>query len=141
DDRVTFVGQVPPTSVPRYWSLADVVVLPRKPFKVCKVVSPLKPFEAMAMSKVVVLSDLPVMREIVQDGETGLLCRPEDPAHIAEILERLAASPQLRDRLGKDARKWILEKRTWAANVDRLKEIYRRVAGRGMAVREFAVGT
>lgn len=142
DDRVTFVGQVPPASVPRYWSLADAVVLPRKPFKVCKVVSPLKPFEAMAMSKVVVLSDLPVMREIVQDDETGLLCRSEDPVHIAEVLERLMASPELRARLGRNARQWIVEKRTWAANAHRLREIYHRVNGPGAAVdRGFAVGT
>jgi glycosyltransferase involved in cell wall biosynthesis len=127
DDRITFVGQVPPASVPRYWSLADAVVLPRKPFKVCKVVSPLKPFEAMAMSKVVVLSDLPVMREIVDDGETGLLCRSEDPGHIAEILEHLILDPELRARLGEQARQWILKERTWSANARRLGEIHQRL--------------
>ena len=37
------------------------------------VVSPLRPFEAMAMEKAVVLTDLPALREIVSDGETGLI--------------------------------------------------------------------
>jgi glycosyltransferase involved in cell wall biosynthesis len=131
DDRITFVGQVPPASVPRYWSLADAVVLPRKPFKVCKVVSPLKPFEAMAMSKVVVLSDLPVMREIVQDDKTGLLCRFEDPIHIAKILERIIGAPELRTRLGEEARKWILKERTWTANSRRLQEIHQKLLSSG----------
>lgn len=89
-EQISFLGWVPPAMVPQYWALADAVVLPRKPFKVCMVVSPLKPFEAMSMGKPVILGDLPVMREIVRDGETGMLCRAGDPASLADTLERLA---------------------------------------------------
>ena len=121
---VTFVGRVKPAEIESYLSLSDVVPIPRKPFKVCMVVSPLKPFEAMAMAKPVILTDLPALREIVQDGETGLLCKPADPTDLAAALARLARDPQLRQTLGAKARDWVVENRTWAKNAERLKELY-----------------
>ena len=38
--------------------------------------SPLKLFEYMAAERPVVTADLPVLREVVRDGETALLCPP-----------------------------------------------------------------
>jgi glycosyltransferase involved in cell wall biosynthesis len=125
---VTFLGAVPPAEIPRYWSLADAVALPRKPFKVCEVVSPLKPFEAMAMGKPVILSDLPVSREIVRDGETGLICRPADPQDLAATLARVARDGALRNRLGAAARAWVVGHHSWKMNAQRLIEIYDRLA-------------
>lgn len=123
-DRVTFAGRVRPEEIQAYLSLADVVTIPRKPFKVCMVVSPLKPFEAMAMEKAVILSDLPALMEIVEDGKTGLICKAADPAHLATVLERLARNPDLRGELGRAARRWAVEKRSWAQNAANLKKLY-----------------
>jgi glycosyltransferase involved in cell wall biosynthesis len=121
---VTFVGRVPPDDVRRYLSLADAVTLPRKAFKVCNVVSPLKPLEAMAMAKPVVLTDLPVLREIVKHDVTGLLAAPGSPRDLARTLTRLAADPDLRTRLGEAARRWVLQERSWSAAATVLKSIY-----------------
>ncbi len=127
-DRVTFTGRVRPDEIQAYLSLADVVTIPRKPFKVCMVVSPLKPFEAMAMEKALVLSDLPALTEIVEDGKTGLICKAADPADLAAVLERLARMPDLRSELGRAARQWVVEKRSWAQNATNLKELYEALA-------------
>lgn len=121
---VTFVGRVRPDEIRAYLSLADVVAIPRKPYKVCMVVSPLKPFEAMSMEKAVILSDLPVLREIIADGETGLICKPADPADLAVALERLAMDTELRNRLGRAARQWVIKHRSWSRNARYLKELY-----------------
>lgn len=123
-DRVTFAGRVRPDEIQAYLSVADVVTIPRKPFKVCMVVSPLKPFEAMAMEKAVVLSDLPALTEIVEDGKTGLICKAADPADLAAVLERLARKPDLRGELGRAARRWVVEKRSWVQNAANLKDLY-----------------
>lgn len=125
--NVHFVGRVAPDQVARYWSLADAVALPRKNHKVCRIVSPLKPFEVMAMRIPVVLSDLPVMHEIVQDGVTGRICRPDDPGHLAEVLENLMDDPGQRSRLGAAGRDWLLSNRTWAANAAAMKTVYDRL--------------
>jgi glycosyltransferase involved in cell wall biosynthesis len=123
-DRVIFAGKVNPDEVRAFLSLADAVALPRKPLRVCEVVSPLKPFEAMSMAKPVVLSNLAALREIVVDGQTGLLCRPGDPAHLAEILLQLVRDPSQRWRLGQEAREWIVKERSWARNADALRMLY-----------------
>jgi glycosyltransferase involved in cell wall biosynthesis len=132
-DAVSFVGSVDPADVRPYWSLADAVALPRKPLKVCEIVSPLKPFEAMAMGKPVVLSDLPVLAEIVKDGETGRLCEPASPQHLASILEELARDPALRARLGAAGREWVLAHRTWGANVSGVEATFAALAGGSVA--------
>lgn len=123
-NAVSFLGVVSHDQARDYLSLADTVALPRKPFKVCEIVSPLKPFEAMAMEKPVVLSDLPVLREIVADGTTGRLCRAGDAADLARVLQELAADPELRVKLGRAARRWVIANRSWNGNAARLKEIY-----------------
>ncbi len=129
---VSFVGSVPPDEVQRYWSLADIVAVPRKPFEVCRVVSPLKPFEAMAMEKPVILSDLPASREIVRDGVTGLVCRAGDPSDLASTIARLAADPNLRRDLGRRAREWVVANNSWQMNAERLVDLYERLAPLGI---------
>ena len=91
-------------------------VVPRTANRVSRLVTPLKPYEAMALERAVVVSDLPALREIVTPGETGLTFRAEDAEDLAEVLGRLLDDPALRARLGRQAREWILAERTWAAN-------------------------
>ena len=137
-DSVKFVGRVRPAEIQAYLSLADVVAMPRKPYRVCEIVTPLKPFEAMSMEKAVVLSDLPALREIVSDGDTGLLCKPADPADLAAVLKRLAADPALRTRLGREARKWVLDHHSWSANADTLVQLYRSLSGLAALPRDYS---
>ncbi|GEP58617.1 glycosyltransferase family 4 protein [Reyranella soli] len=130
---VIFVGRQSPDEISAYLSLADVVAIPRKPFEVCKVVSPLKPFEAMSMSKAVIVSDLPALREIVIDGQTGLICKPADPQDLARTLTRVQSDPELQQRLGQAARKWVIDCRSWASNAERLGNLYSNLGNAGTA--------
>jgi glycosyltransferase involved in cell wall biosynthesis len=65
--------------------------------------TPLALFEAMASGKAIVSTSVDGCREILEDGRTGLLVRPADPAALAEGLDRLLASPDLREALGREA--------------------------------------
>jgi glycosyltransferase involved in cell wall biosynthesis len=125
-DRGTLImpGRVEHAEVPRYYSLIDVFVVPRTDDRVSRLVTPLKPFEAMAMQRAVVVSDLPALREIVTPGETGMTFRAEDEGQLAEILDELLADPARRSRLGEQARQWVLANRTWSANGRRYRELY-----------------
>jgi glycosyltransferase involved in cell wall biosynthesis len=127
DGTVIMPGRVPHAEVPRYVSILDVFVVPRTADRVSQLVTPLKPFEAMAMARPVVVSDLPAMREIVEPDVTGLMFRAEDPDDLANVLAGLLDDAGLRSRLGGQARELVLANRTWAANGRRYRELYERL--------------
>jgi len=120
-------GRVPHDQIARYYSLLDVFVVPRTANRVSQLVTPLKPYEAMAMEQAVVVSDLPALREIVTPGETGLTFRPDDADDLAEVLAALLDDPTLRGRLGRRAREWVAAERTWTANGRRYRELFERL--------------
>lgn len=66
--------------------------------------------EAMAMEKAVIEADSGPAREIVEDGRSGILVPPCDPVRLAEAIVKLLRNPDLRKRLGKEARERIREK-------------------------------
>ncbi len=133
-----FTGRVGHEEVRRYYDRMDVVALPRQDWPVTRVVTPLKPLEAMALGKALLVADLPALREIVTDGETGLLHRPGDLAHWIGLCGRLLDDEDERRSFGAEARRWVLANRTWARALEPLPEVYQaaiRAAG-AMAVEE-----
>jgi glycogen synthase len=122
--RVIFTGRVPHHDVQRFYSLLDVFVVPRIDLRVNHVVTPLKPFEAMAMEKPVLASDVGGLAEIVRNGETGLLFRAGDRADLAAKIVGLVRQPELRARLGRMARQWVVGERDWPVLVRRYGAIY-----------------
>jgi glycosyltransferase involved in cell wall biosynthesis len=127
DGTLIMPGRVPNDEVARYYSVIDVFVVPRTADRVSALVTPLKPFEAMAMERALVVSDVPPLREIVTPGETGLLFRREDADDLAAVLEGLLDDEALRHRLGRQAREWVAAERTWAQNGARYRALYERL--------------
>jgi glycosyltransferase involved in cell wall biosynthesis len=119
-----FTGRVPSAQVRDYYALLDVFVVPRTPDRVCQLVTPLKPVEAMASGLPVVLSSVRALAEIVTDGETGLLSPPLEAGELADRLQQLLASPGLRAKLGTAARDWVARDRTWGHNAERYRAAY-----------------
>jgi glycosyltransferase involved in cell wall biosynthesis len=70
---------------------------------------PLALLEALLARSAVVATDEGDVSEIVQDGETGLLVRAEDPKALAGAIRRLLADADLRRRLGEQGRQRVLE--------------------------------
>jgi glycosyltransferase involved in cell wall biosynthesis len=127
DGTLVMPGRVPHAGILAYYSLIDVFVVPRTANRVSRLVTPLKPYEAMAMEKAVVVSDLPALREIVIPGETGQVFRSEDADDLARVLGLLLDDPALRSRLGRQAREWVTATRTWTENGRRYRALYERL--------------
>lgn len=114
-DRVTlFTGRVPRSQALMYHQALDVFVVPRRDVRVCRLVTPLKPIEAMAYGRPVVASDLPALREIVALPGSGLLTPAGDRPHLASSLEDLARDPALSQAFGASGRSFAAT-RTWDA--------------------------
>jgi glycosyltransferase involved in cell wall biosynthesis len=77
--------------------------------------SPLKLFEYMAAGRAIIMSDLPVLREVVRDRVHALMVEPENTAAWVDALAQLARDPGLRERLGREARAEFLRTHTWVA--------------------------
>lgn len=130
EDFVRFTGRVPHAEVERYYSLVDIAPFPRLPLPVCEMVSPLKPFEALAMGKAVVASDVAALAEIIQPGVTGLLHRKGDAADLTRQLETLLDDDALRAELAEQGRNWVREHRQWTDVARIVSGIYEELGGR-----------
>jgi glycosyltransferase involved in cell wall biosynthesis len=122
-----FTGRVPAAKVRQFHALLDIFVVPRTPDRVCQLVTPLKPVEAMASGLCVVTSEVKALTEIVKHEVTGMQTVPQDPVSLADCLERLFYSPDIRRKLGDNAREWVSGDRTWARNAARYKDAYARL--------------
>jgi glycosyltransferase involved in cell wall biosynthesis len=122
-----FTGRVPMAKVRDYHAVLDVFVVPRTPDRVCQLVTPLKPVEAMASGLPVVVSAVRALGELVKDKVTGLLVPPLDAAALADALQLLLDSPELRRELGDNAREAVARDRTWEHNTARYREAYARL--------------
>jgi len=122
--HITMTGRVPHNEVEAYYRQIDVLVYPRTSELVCEVVSPLKPLEAMAMSKAVVASNVAALADMVADRETGLLHQKDDCDDLVERLVELIESPELRAELGRNARNWVVSERDWSTLAQRVAGVY-----------------
>jgi glycosyltransferase involved in cell wall biosynthesis len=125
DGTVIFTGRVPHHEIERYYRTIDIFVVPRTSDRVSQLVTPLKPYEAMAMARPVVVSAVAALLEIVSDGETGRTFRPDDPDDLARVIGELLDDPAQRARLGHAARAWVAANRTWTHNGERYLTLYR----------------
>jgi glycosyltransferase involved in cell wall biosynthesis len=113
--RLAFID--PGTSVPELIEAFDAFVLtsPRRSEGM-----PTAVLEAMASGKAVVATDVGAVEELVDDGVTGFVVEPENPAAIARAVLRLIQDPELRRRMGDAGR----ERASEHFDLDRLADLH-----------------
>ena len=126
-DRIVFSGAIPHDEVAAMYALLDAFVVPRRDERAARLVTPLKPFEAMAMARPLIVADLPALTEVAPDGERSLAYRAEDAMALAAAVVRLMDHPDLGVRLGEAGREWVTRERTWASNGPRWTAVYEAV--------------
>src|SRR5205085_10731911 len=95
-NRIRFIGLHQRDVIPKVIRTFDIALQPRA----VAYASPLKLFEYMACGRAIVAPNQPNIREILADGENAVLFDPEDSGALWLAIRRLAAEPQLRERLG-----------------------------------------
>jgi glycosyltransferase involved in cell wall biosynthesis len=118
-DRVVFTGAVDHKDIPGYYSLIDIFVVPRIAERAATYVTPLKPFEAMALGKPVVVSDLPALVEIVAPPLRGTTFAAGDVDALASLLLRLFDDVEQCATMAAAGLNWVRMSRTWESNGQR----------------------
>lgn len=137
-DHVTFTGRIPHADVKDMYAIADVVAYPRRLTRTTALTTPLKPLEAMAMAKAVVVSDVAPMLELVRDGQTGVVFQAGDVRDLASKLTKLLRNAARREQVGQGAREWVLRERQWPDLISRYKDVYRSVVRQSRRVADAA---
>lgn len=121
-DSVEFTGSLANNIIPQYLRRMDIFVVPSlsESFGVSAL-------EASACEIPVIASNVGGLPEVVVDGETGYLVPPRNEAAIAEKIIKLIEEPELRQNLGANGRKFVLENYEWNSCARKMEEIYERI--------------
>ena len=128
-DAVTMTGPLPHAEVAPLYAMADVMAYPRLLTRTTALTTPLKPLEAMAMGKAVLVSDVPAMLELVSPGVTGAAFKAGDVRELQQQVLALLGDDALRMRLGSAARQWVVANRDWRQLVSIYSDVYAAVTG------------
>jgi glycosyltransferase involved in cell wall biosynthesis len=118
---VEFVGSVSHEALPGYYRSADIHLFPSTSRAEA---FGLVALEAAASGIPTIASDLPGVRTVVKDEETGLLVPPGDVQALAEAIDRLLNDRPLREKLGQSARNRALSAYAWERLIPTLEQTY-----------------
>jgi D-inositol-3-phosphate glycosyltransferase len=120
-DRVHFLGPVPHTELPGVLRGADVFLLTTQPPESFGIVL----IEAMACGLPAIATEYPGVRAVIDDGSTGLVVKPQDPAAAAAAIQALIdAGPDGRARMGAAGREKAERLWSWPRLLDRMEDVY-----------------
>ncbi|QYZ79864.1 glycosyltransferase [Methanofollis formosanus] len=126
--NIFFYGFLPHAKTVEYILAFDVTLVPnQKHVSTCitdedigKWTSPLKIFEYMAAGKAIICSDLPVLREVLENGHNALLCDPDDINSWKEALTFLSEREDVRIQLGENAKNDFIRKYSWYSRAEKI---------------------
>jgi len=120
EQSIIFEGAVNQDRIRDLYSQADAFSIPSFAEGI-----PVVLMEAMSMEIPCVTTRITGIPELIRDGVDGLLVAPSDAQGLADALAKLMDEPELRKKMGKEARQRIIDKYNLEKNVDRLAEVFR----------------
>jgi glycosyltransferase involved in cell wall biosynthesis len=127
ENNVIFLDRMPHTEIGKYYNLVDAIVLPRLNVYECRMVTPLKPIDAMAYKTLVIASDLPALRYTITPYKTGILFEPEDSIDLSNKIIRCIYNPIRHGKIVNRAYDNVLQNFTWDSVVPRYEEVYKKL--------------
>ncbi|MDD5596365.1 MAG: glycosyltransferase family 4 protein [Victivallaceae bacterium] len=120
EDNIKFLGML--DDIPAFLKSADIFV-----FTSISESGPMAVWEAMAMSKPVVSTDVGAVSENMENGESGFIVPVKDPAALCEKVEILLKNPALGKEMGKRARAAVREKLDISITAGKYASFYRQI--------------
>jgi glycosyltransferase involved in cell wall biosynthesis len=114
EEKINFLGAVENSKLPGIYQSAEVVVFP----SVVDIKGDMEGFglvmvEALGCECSVIASDLPAIHDIIIDDKTGIIVKQKNVQQIAQEIIYLLDNPDMQRSLGKEGRKYVLERYDW----------------------------
>jgi glycosyltransferase involved in cell wall biosynthesis len=116
-ERVQFLGKLSPEAARESLGRCALVCIPRKPYKVCQIIPPIKLVEALAMGKPVIVPDLPVFRDELGSSGGGWFFRSGDKEDLAQVISQVIGDQAVLDVAGRKARQHAVSHRNWQDHI------------------------
>jgi len=119
EKQVTFTGGKPQNELSKYYSAADVTVVPSyyEPFGMTAI-------EAMACGSVVIASRVGGLKTTVIENKVGALFEPRDPSQLAEKIKIILDQPKMNAEMRKNTRPYVEEKFGWKSVARGVSGVY-----------------
>lgn len=106
ENNITFVSKVPRSQIPDYYSLCDVLVLPRPTHLGTEVAAPTKFAEYCAIGKPILTTDVGDAAELVKKYRNGIIVENNSPDNLKKgIIKFLTLKKDTIFNMGKNSRK------------------------------------
>jgi glycosyltransferase involved in cell wall biosynthesis len=106
--NLIIIGQQPRSKIPALIRASSACMVLLKKSEIFKTVIPSKVLEFMACGRPVILGVEGQARELVNEADCGVCVPPEDPASLAGAIEKLYSDCELRERLGRNGRNYVV---------------------------------
>jgi PEP-CTERM/exosortase A-associated glycosyltransferase len=126
-NEIIFVGKVNHNEIINYYGLIDIFVVPRIKSKVNELVTPLKPYEALAMGKVLVVSNVGGLKEIITNNKTGVIFESENAEDLSNKICYLIEDNELREKLSRNGEANARHNFEWSVISQKYKGVYRKI--------------
>ena len=129
-EQVEFCGRITHSEVPAWIRSGRIGLVTLQPIDKFLKNIPTKMFEYWACGLPVIASDLPPIREFLQDETNGLLFNPRNPEDLARAIRRLVESPRERHRMGTNGQTQVFESWNNDRQIDTLVNFYAQLGNR-----------
>lgn len=123
-ENVKYFPQQPFEKLPEFLSFTDLVVIPQRKRSSSYGQVPAKIFDAMAMAKPIISTDIPDISEIL-DG-CGWIVEPENPKKLAEAIQYVRNNPKEAEEISLKARQKCIDKYSWTAMEKELVKVFKK---------------
>ena len=120
--KITYLGAQDHTNIMKWYQRAAIFVLPSfgEAFPVVNL-------EALSCETPVVATDVGGIREVISDGENGILVPPNNAVRLAEAIQYLLDNKDIRIKFGREGRKWVAKNFSSKAVTEKLCRIYKEI--------------
>jgi glycosyltransferase involved in cell wall biosynthesis len=124
---ISFEGWQPPSKLPSYIKASDICLIPHLKTVHTDNTIPHKLFHYMLLERPIVATNCNPIERIINESKCGLIYESNDSNELAECIIKLYKDSELREQMGKNGKKAVLEKYNWENTSKNLVELYEEI--------------